>query len=165
MAQPQPQNLPRQGVAPTNTISSSREVVSVACKMPNGLILRSFVPHQETELVLGGGTRDVTVYRQSEDQVVIGGTAARIGDPRPPILVEGGYRVTPNVPKRLWDAWYEANKASDLVRNRLIYASERREDAEAFSREHEKVDTGLEGIDPSNPGKRVRGIVPGDKPK
>lgn len=165
MGQPQPNNPPRQGVAPTNTITQAREVVSVACKMPNGIILRTFAPHTETELVLGGGTRDVTVYRQTEDQIVIGGTAARVGDPRPPILVEGGYRITPNVPKALWDSWYAANKHSDLVRNRLIYASEKREDAESFSRSHDGVLTGLEGIDPSNPGKRVRGIVPGDKPR
>lgn len=165
MAQPQHNPLPRQGIAPTNTITAAREVVSVACKMPNGIILRTFVPRTESELVLGGGSREVTVYRETEDQIVIGGTAARIGDPRPPILVEGGYRITQNVPKSLWDAWYAANKHSDLVKNRLIYASEKREDAEAFSREHESVVTGLEGIDPANPGKRVRGIVPGDKPK
>lgn len=165
MAQAQSAPIPRQGVAPANTITESRDVVSVACKMPNGLILRTFVPNTETELVLGGGSRDVTVYRQTEDQVIIKGTAARVGDPRPPILVEGGYRITPNVPKALYDAWYEANKTSDLVRNRLIYASESRADAEAFSRDNEKTETGLEGIDPANPGKRVRGIVPGDKPK
>jgi hypothetical protein len=153
------------GGPPTSNIHSARDVVSVACKHPSGLVLRNFAPMRETEQVLGGGSRDVTVYRDTGEQFVIGGTAQRPGDPRPPILAEGGYRITRNVPKALWDAWYEANKASDLVRNRIVFASEKHEDVKAFSREHEAVMTGLEGIDPTNPGKHVRGIVPADKPK
>lgn len=153
------------GGPPASNITSARDVVSVACKHPHGLVLRGFQPVQETELVLGGGSRDVTVWRETGEQFVIGGTAAHPSNPRPPLLAEGGYRITPNVPKKLWDAWYEANKASDLVKNRIVYASEKRADAEDFSREHEKVLTGLEGIDPENPGKHVRGIVRGDAPK
>jgi hypothetical protein len=167
MAQPdrQPQPGAVIGGPPASTIHSARDVVSVACKHPSGFVLRNFAPIRETEQVLGGGVRDVTVYRDTGEQFVIGGTAQRPGDPRPPILAEGGYRITRNVPKTLWDAWYEANKASDIVRNRIMFASEKHEDVKAFSREHETVMTGLEGIDPTNPGKHVRGIVPGDKPK
>lgn len=169
MAQPdrQPQPGAVIGGPPASNVQSARDVVSVACKTPNGLVLRNFVPSNEPQQVLGpnGGFREVTVYRDTGEQFVIGGTAQRPGDPRPPILAEGGYRITRNVPKALWEAWYEANKASDLVRNRIVFASEKHEDVKAFSREHETVMTGLEGIDPANPGKHVRGIVPADKPK
>lgn len=163
MAAPQINQGPRQGVPPTNTVTEAREVVSVACKLPSGFILREFHPNQETEQVLGGGTRDVTVYRATGDQVVIKGAGWRPGD-TPPILI-GGYRITPNVPKRLWDNWYAANKDSDLVKNHIVYARSQQSDAEAWSREHEKAPTGLEGIDPENPGKRVRGIERAEKPR
>lgn len=163
MTTAQTKELPARGVPQANTVTKSRDVVAVACKLPNGIILRAFVPNQEQELVLGGGSRDVTVYRETEDRFVVGGTAARVGDP-PPILVEGGYRIT-TVPKPLWDAWYEANKNSDLVKNRLIYAAEKEEDARAFSLDNDGTLSGLEALDPTAPGKRVRGIEPGGKPR
>ena len=151
-------------VTGTNTVTSAREVVNVACKLQNGIILREMQRNVEAEPVQGGGMRDVTYYRPTERQVVIEGTIAPFGLPVP-ILVEGGFRVTRNVPKDIWDSWYDANKKSDLIARGLIFASEKFDDIRAFSREHEKVVTGLEGVDPKNPGKHVRGIVPGDKPK
>lgn len=165
MAQTQPQPQPPRGVPPANTVSAARDVVSVACKLPNGLILRGFDERKEVELVLGGGTRDVEVHRPNGDQVVIGGTMARFGDPRPPILTAGGYRITRDVPRALWEQWLNANRNSDLVRNHLVYAHEHHDHVEDWSREHAAAVSGLEGIDPDNPGKRVRGIVRAERPK
>lgn len=153
------------GSAPSNTIHAARDVVSVACKMPNGLILRGMDRTIVPELVQGGGVREVVCFVPNGEQIVLGGTSARVGDPRPPLLTASGYRVTPNVPKKLWDDWLEANKNSDLVRNRIVFASEKREDVEAFGRQHDVVVTGLEGIDPKNPQKHVRGIAPQDAPR
>lgn len=163
MSQNQLGSPQRQGVAPTNTVHAARDVVAVACKMPTGLILRGYDPHQEVE-VIPNGTRDVTVYRENGEQVVLGGTTARFGSPQP-ILTTGGYRITPNVPKKLWDNWYEANKSSDLVKNHIVYAHEDADQAAEFARKHDYVLTGLEGIDPDNPGKRVRGIERNDRAK
>lgn len=165
MAQPERQQSSAPiGSAPSNTVHSAREVVSVACKMPNGLILRGLDRTIVQELVQGGGVRDVECYVPNGEQVVLGGTAARYGDPRPPLLTASGYRITPNVPKKLWDDWYAANKASDLVKNRIIFAHTDHASVEKFGREHDHVVTGLEGIDPKNPQKHVRGITPAERP-
>lgn len=157
----QPQARPPAYVPPV--ADSAREVVSVACKLPNGFVMRGFLKTREVELVLGGGSRDVDVHRPTGEETTIGGTAARFGV-APPILVNG-YRITRNVPKALWDNWYEANRNSDLVKNHIVYAAEAHDDAKAWSREHESVLTGLEGIDPDEPGKRVRGIQRAEKPR
>ncbi|TXN33906.1 hypothetical protein [Methylobacterium sp. WL19] len=146
-----------------NTVTEAREVVSVACKLPSGFIMREFTPQAETELVLGGGSRDVTVHRETGRQVVVKGVAYRFGSP-PPVLVNG-YRITRDVPKDLWDNWYEANKASDLVRNHIVYADVRHDDVKAWGRDHEAAPSGFEGIDPDGPNKRVRGIERADRPK
>jgi len=166
MAQPErTQPSAPTGSAPGNTIHAARDVVSVACKMPNGLILRGMNRDIVQELVQGGGVRDVVQFTPSGEQIVLGGTSARVGDPRPPLLTASGYRVTPNVPKHLWDDWYAANKTSDLVKNRIVFASEKAEDVQAFGRQHDTVVTGLEGIDARNPQKHVRGIAPQDAPR
>jgi hypothetical protein len=165
MAQPERNQQGPIGQAPSNTIHAARDVVSVACKMPNGLILRGMDRTIVPELVQGGGVREVVCFVPNGEQIVLGGTSARVGDPRPPLLTASGYRVTPNVPKQLWDDWYAANKNSDLVRNRIVFASEKAEDVQAFGRQHDTVVTGLEGIDPRNPQKHVRGIAPQDAPR
>lgn len=166
MAQPeqgqrQPNNGAQTQAAPPNGHAGAR--VSVACKLPSGFIIRGMRAVQETENVLGGGVRDVTVYRPSGEEAVIGGVGFRAGS-TPPLLVNG-YRITPNVPKDLWDNWHDANRTSDLVRNKIVYATERSDAVDGWTREHREAPTGLEGIDPMNPGKRVRGIERADKPK
>ena len=161
MASPQPA-VPH--VTGHTTIMSARDVVSVACKMPNGLILREMSREDTQEPVLGGGMRSVTYHRPTGEQVAIKGTSGVYGQPAP-ILTAGGFRITKDVPKAIWDSWYEHNQKSDMVRNGLIFASEKYEDTKAFAREHESAMSGLEGIDQNNPGKHVRGIVRGDKPK
>lgn len=149
--------------APESTVTAARDTVTVACKLPCGLIMREFAARQESELVLGGGSREVTMHRPTGRQVTILGTGARFGAP-PPILI-GGYRLTPNVPKDLWENWLAANRDSDLVRNHLVFAAPQERDVAAWSREHEAARSGLEGIDPNNPGARVRGIERLEKPK
>lgn len=163
MAAPQVHQGARQGVPPTNTVTEARDVVTVACKLPSGFIMREFAERTEIEQVMGGGTREITVHRETGHQVVIKGAAYRIGD-TPPILVNG-YRLTPDVPKPLWDNWYAANKNSDLVKNHLVYANAERDSVKAWSREHESAQTGFEGIDPEKPGQRVRGVERAEKPK
>jgi hypothetical protein len=165
MAQPERHQQGPIGQAPSNTVNSAPEVVSVACKMPNGLILRGMTEVVISELVQGGGARDVKQYVPNGEQIILGGTAARVGDPRPPLLTASGYRVTHNVPKDLWDAWFEANKNSDLVKNRIVFGHSDNASVEKFGRTHDAVVTGLEGVDPKNPQKHVRGIAPENAPK
>lgn len=156
-----PQQIPQAAVG--STVAGARDVVSVACKLPNGFILREFAPSKESEQVMGGGAREVTVHRQTGRQVEIKGVAYRLGT-QPPILVNG-YRITRDVPRDLWNNWHAANKDSDLVRNHIVFADAKHDDVKAWSREHEMAETGLEGIDPDAPGKRVRGVERADKPK
>jgi len=142
--------------------------VTVACKMPNGVILRAWemVPH--TEPLFGGGARETSVAVPVMDpsnplsqwEFTVRGNAidiakASLGDL--PNLAHG-YSLTPGVPRELWEKWIEANKHAPMVKNNLIYALDDEASARDWSREHQKVRSGLEPIDPAAPGRAVPGI-------
>lgn len=131
--------------------------VTVACKLPAGLVIRGYVKTTEREQVLGGGTRDYDVWRWSGEEQEVFGPATPHGM-APKCLIVGGYALTHGVSKDLFDSWYAANKDGDLVKNRLIFAYERPEDAQAAAKDHRTTVSGFEPIDPDKPGLKVRGI-------
>ena len=136
--------------------------VTVACKLPAGIVMRAYVPGTEPEVVLGGGTRDRTVFRPTGEEAVIFGTAAPFGQ-APKCNVVAGFALTPNVKKDLFDNWYSANKDGALVKNRLIFAYESLDRVQDRARESEKAISGFEPIDPDDPGKKVKGISKADR--
>lgn len=130
--------------------------VTVATKLPHGLILRVFTMVDQDEPVMGGGFRTVKTAKQLPKQVVLNG-AAHPQDQAPTCLMVGGWALTPNVDKDLWDLWLEQNKDSDVVRNGLIFAHEKAGNAEAESKDKAKLKSGLERLDPDNlPMKRIK---------
>jgi len=136
--------------------------VCVACKLPAGLVIRGHDKRTEREAVMGGGTREYDVYRWNGEEAEIFGVAAPYGQ-APKCLIVAGYALTHNVSKDLFDNWYAANKDGALVKNKLIFAYESADRAQACAKEHEKTISGFEPIDPENPGKKVRGIVKAER--
>lgn len=122
--------------------------VTVACKIPNGLSLRIMEPYTENELVMGGGTREVTKHREIGEPVRIKGNSSPEGTM---IVTHGGYALTTGVSADFWEKWLEQNKDTALVKNNLIYALPREDSAAAKGREYEKVTSGQERIDPDKP--------------
>ena len=101
------------------------EVVTVACKLRNGLILRTFAKHRIQMPVIGGGVRDVDEYRPDGRQFKINGNAAPYAQPLldsegNPIEMEQSFALTREIPKAFWDLWLEQNKESAVVKNGLI---------------------------------------------
>ena len=135
--------------------------VTVACKLPNGLILRVFDMVDRDEPVMGGGMRKVKVAQERPAQVTIKGNAhPQNAAPRAPII--GGFALTQGVDKEFWDLWLAQNKDSDVVRNRLIFAHEntaKTEDA-ARAKDNAKNRSGFERL---NPHALPKGIEPGSE--
>jgi hypothetical protein len=132
--------------------------VTVACKLPAGLVIRGFQKVTERESVVGGGTRDFDVFRPTDEQAVINGPASAPGM-APKCRVSFGYAITPNVKKDLFDSWLEANRDNPYVKNKLIFAFEADGMIDGAAKENEKRVSGFEMIDPEDPGKKVRGIA------
>ena len=148
------------GAGPSTTASppeSTGETVTVACNIPNGLLLRLF-EMVEIDEATPGGSRKVKQARVKVDagQVVINGSAvayedlgrSRVADFR----AEHGYALTVGVAKDFWEAWLEQNKTAPYVKNHCIFAiastaAARRKVATEMS----NMRSGLEAIDPDDP--------------
>ena len=163
MAQAQLQEKPE-----TNARSDAGAKVTVGCKMPNGLIIRGYrevtvsIPVQNT-----GVMRDVKEFHWSgdteKDQMTIFGTATPFGQ-MPKCLIIGGFAITSDVPKDLWDQWFAANRTGELVKRGLIFAFDRAADAQDHAKAHASTRSGLEPIDATAPAKKMPGELRGIEP-
>jgi hypothetical protein len=133
--------------------------VVVACKVPNGLILRLHEIIEQPEPVMGGGTRMVKVAVQKGDAVKIKGPTGDFGQPRGP--TKGGFALTRNIPAAFWSQWLKQNRDLDIVKNGLVFAHTKPANTEAQARDHRTLKSGLEPIIPDTDhripkGKRIK---------
>ena len=125
--------------------------VTVACKLPNGLILRVF-DMVETSEVVQGGYRDVKIARPRPEQFEVRGNAIPIGVPNFPVPeMADGFAITRGCPKELWDLWEEQNKHSHLVQKGLIFSSSSINALRDEIKNRRDLKSGLEPIDPEHP--------------
>lgn len=138
----------------------SRNVVFVACKMPHGLILRQFRPIEVPRAEQGRVVME-KVSQQVGDAFTVKGNAAPFGQTaRAPIV--SGFAITEGCPEDLWKSWFKDNEKSDMVKNGLVFAHEKRDSLEARCKEHKKVTSGLERIDVA-PGSKDPRLLKGIK--
>jgi hypothetical protein len=160
-----PQRVPSPAVGFTRG-KRSGDTVYVACKIPHGLILRVFEPEVVAELQRDGSSKDVKRWIPvPEAQFVIqgpwfasAGQAYNKNNGAVVQLLPGGYAITEGCPKDTWDKWYEQNKGTPLVKNGIIFAHKERQSVVDEARKRAKVESGLEPIDPANPGAKMGGI-------
>lgn len=148
------------------------ETVTVACKVPNGLILHLQQKIKRWEQG-PGGAREVDAWiRLADEEVYIKGSSVDIDGLKrgnfDQALVGGayGYALTFNVSKKFWDTWLEQNKDTLLVKNKQIFAYKSEADTRAEASECRDVKSGLEPIDQDNPASKsreLRGIRRGTK--
>lgn len=113
-------------------------MVTVACKLPNGIIceMGKFGDENYTRVALNGAN------------------SAR---------VVGGYGLTP-VSKEFWDAWVAKNRNLEFVRKGLVFAHNDNASAADEAKDRGEVRTGLEALNPFK-DERIKGILgPDGKP-
>jgi hypothetical protein len=142
-------------MAPTAPATNSTETVTIACKLPHGLVLRVFDMVEFDEPVLGGGFRKSKISQERPERFVINGFSHPQNRAAAHPIIEG-FALTPGVPKELWEKWLDQNRRSDMVKNGLIFAQPRSESAEAMAKERKATRSGLERLDPNAlPGVRI----------
>jgi hypothetical protein len=128
--------------------TKSGDTVTVACKMPHGIELRAYRMVEAAEPSPGGSRLVQKAEQIPGSFTVMGNSYPEGGAPRASRM-EGGYALTPGVPKKLWEQWLADNKDSPMVRNGLIFAHGSERNALAEAREKEKVKSGFERLDPA----------------
>lgn len=142
------------------------ETVTVACKLPHGLRLRLFDMVDASEPVMGGGTRTFKRAQEIGEPVVIRGYRAMpfLEREEGAKFPNGGYALTPGVDKEFWEKWLEQNQDLEAVKNNLVFAAGKTENARAEAVGF--VDQ-LCGLEPMNmtlvPGKKKGTMVAADK--
>lgn len=143
------ETLPEAGSSPEAPAPSSvraRDVVIVACKVPNGLVLQNHIMIDGFEQVMGGGTRQVKVSQKVGDQInVIGPARAVNADPDAKRVI-AGFALTYNVPKASFEQWMKDNAELDIVKRRMIWAYADEHSAADAAKDLRSVRTGLEAI-------------------
>lgn len=115
--------------------------VLVACKIPNGLVLRVGKKYPRQEPVLGGGWRTVEEWR-AEKSVTVFGPGRAIGeDAKAP--TEAGYALTP-VDADFWAQWLTDNMDTPLVVNHQIFAQDKADSIRKVAAEKKHIRSGME---------------------
>jgi len=141
---------------------NSTGFVTVACKMPNGMILRIFEAVNDTELVMGGGSRKVVRHVPVGKPVLVHGSAHKKGD-TPDYRIVAGYALTEGVPADFWETWLAQNVQAEYVTSHVIFAYEKADDVVAASKDHESVVSGLHPLVPNNDARIPKGIATGTR--
>jgi hypothetical protein len=103
--------------------ANGTEVVTVGCKLPNGLICELGKP----------GDENYTSVRLN------GANSAR---------VVGGYGITPHVSASFWNAWMKKNKGLSFVRAGLVFSHTDEASAADHAKDNAERRSGLEALDP-----------------
>jgi hypothetical protein len=151
-----------------STAPRDSDTVTVACKLPNGLILQLHAKHSEMVPIFGGGYKEETIWRRTEEIFVLNGCAVAVDQllqgNMPDHYTYSGYALTPGVPKKFWEEWLEQNKTTDLIRNKIVFAAGSEREVRAEASEYKDVRSGLEPIDPTNPSAKSAELRRGNKP-
>lgn len=129
--------------------------LTVGCKLPHGLKLRIFRSEDIEVPNLGGGTRMEKRAVQVGETVTLKGNAVVFGV-IPEHLITGGFAMTSGVDADFFREWMRQNKDSDVVKQGLIFAQEKADDASAEAQEKRGLRSGLEQIDTSKTSKDPR---------
>jgi len=149
--------------------AKARDVVTVACKSPNGLLLRLFEQVDNPVPVLGGGTRMEKRAVQVGEMVRLHGAEVPVGV-APVALIAGGFALTPNVDKNFITEWLKQNRDHEMVKKGLIFIASDRSSAMDEANEKAGLRSGLErlaqdpGKDPRTPkGPTPKNVTPLEK--
>lgn len=138
--------------------------VTVACKVPNGLVLRLYNQEEVDVQVLGGGVRTEkrAVLNEEAGQIVLRGCAnTQVGAPNgfsPDAETAGGYGLTFGVDAEFMEEWLRQNKKADYVTKGIVFIQTSAERARDEGRDNEKVWSGMTPLAQDDDPRRPRSL-------
>ncbi len=127
------------------------ETVTVCSKLPMDFMLRLHRKVTKHEPVMGGGMRAYDVFEPRFDvPVVVVRGCSYPQNKGPAGQIEGGYALTPEVPKAFWEEWLSQNEQADIIKNGMLFAQNDLRSAVAQAREQGELKSNLERLDPNN---------------
>jgi hypothetical protein len=138
---------------PTRSYAGGK--VTVCSKLPFALELQLCEPTQ-VQMRYKQEAWFEQVFAKTGPVVVIQGTNYPIGAPPEGVVwperptMAGGYALTFGVDADFFEVWLEQNKTTDMVKNKMIFAQEKVDDAKAEAVENKSRDSGFGPLRPDN---------------
>lgn len=132
------------------------KTVTVACKLPHGLILRVFKMVDVEEAQPAGSVRTVPRAQQVGAPVTIKGYLQKYDPSNPPVAVAPSFALTHGVDKEFFEEWLRQNHDHAAVVNNLIFASDKASTVNGRVKEHADQPNGFEPIDRNRLPKRIQ---------
>ncbi len=126
-----------------HTGENSGETVTVACKVPMGLVLRVHGVIETSEQT-ANGPRPAKMYPMLKEYTVKG--PGHEAGQRAMAETAGGYALTRGIPREFWDKWMEEFADSPLVLNGQIFAASRPSIAAGRAAEQKELTSGMEPL-------------------
>ncbi len=128
-------------------MSRTGETVTVACKLPLGIMMQTFEMEDAEEIVGAGAVRKFKRARAVGAAIKLNGSAKYRGSDHETLHdIRHAAGLTYGVPKDAWERWREANKDNEFITKGLVFAHGT--DVQAKAAERVAVKTGLEPVDP-----------------
>lgn len=151
-----------QRVAPVRRRATGTDTVTVACNIPNGLILQVY-DVEKVEHVLPNGrsikenqcTLDVEAGQWAlmgpVNRSALAATGRNEHLPDDYRLIPGdapdtGYALTYGIPRDFWERWLEDNKGGPLIKGHHVFAASSESRAIGEAKEHRESKSGLQGL-------------------
>lgn len=138
--------------------------LTVACKVPNGMILQLCKEMDHQEAILGGGMRTVKQWHPFGDKVKINGPAHPFGV-MPNYRIVGGYALTEGVNEEFFNVWMKQHEHDASVVNHMIFAHSKTDYAVDWAKDHKSTLSGLQplvmsknNLDPRVPKSKVASV-------
>jgi len=133
-------------LAENQKLPKSSKTVTVACKLPHGIVIRDFEERAEYEPVYGQAERrEVSVFRPVGPKIRIKGPTvpgifARL------VEVHGGYAITEGVPADVFERWMKHNENSQFVTSMMIYGHENKARVIDWAKDRDSIKSGMEPL-------------------
>ena len=124
------------------------ETVSIACKLPHGLIMQLQRQNEVRDPTMASPDRTVKVWQKVGDQITIRGFAKRVDQPSDTLVI-GGFAITSNVDAAFAKEWFAQNKEHPSVKGGFIYIHGEQKNVEGYAKAHADLESGLEATNPA----------------
>jgi len=123
--------------------------LTVACKIPTGLIIQAYTSEEWDEPVMGGGTRRAKRAIKKGDPIKLNGPA-KFFNKAPLHDIRNGVGLTYGVDADTFNEWIKQNADSDFVKKGMVFANAKTPEVDAQAKDRRGEKSGLERMNPKD---------------
>lgn len=123
--------------------------LTVACKIPTGLVIQVYVSEEWDEPVMGGGTRRAKRAVKRGDPIKLNGPA-KFFNKAPLHDIRNGVGLTYGVDADTFNEWVKQNADSDFIKKRMVFAHAKTPEVDAQAKDLRTEKSGMERMNPKD---------------